>query len=79
MLEYVRLGFFTFTSGYAPRGLKGHCVKRKGGVDTAFIILALKKYLGAISLGRRVVPSPKKVIHLPLTYEKIYCKRKPCR
>ena len=32
MLEYVRQGFFlSFTSGYAPRGLKGHLCEEEGG------------------------------------------------
>ena len=36
-------------------------------------------FLGAIFLGSDVVPSPKIVINLPMTYEKVLCKAEPNR
>ena len=48
-----------------------------------FLILDLKRkvkrkfFLGVISLRRVVVPSPKLVINLPRTYEKLHCKGEP--
>ena len=39
-----------------------------------FIFIEKKKFLGAISLWRMVVPSPKIVINLTLTYKMLHCK-----
>ena len=57
-----------FTSGYAPRGPLD---PMKGVRYSRLSIVVLKFFIGVISLGRVEIPSPKIVINLPRTYEKL--------
>ncbi len=62
---------YLLTSGYAPKGLRGHLRRGESNLITQFIMLDFKRkskkkiFIGAISLGRLVVPSPKIDINLP--------------